>query len=61
MKASSVPHTDSSLFGLSSFKMFNTSFKASVRLVFTLSGTPSRFCIIEISSSIASLGVVVDG
>ncbi len=56
-----MPHTDPSLFGLSSFKMSNTSFKVAVRLVFKLSGTPSRFCIIEISSSIASLGVVVDG
>jgi hypothetical protein len=46
---------------LSSFKMSNTSFKAAVRLVFTLSGTPSRFCIIEISSSITSLGVVGGG
>ena len=56
-----MPHADSSLFGLLSFKMFNTSFESAVRFVFTLSGTLSKFCIIEISSSITSLGVVGAG
>jgi hypothetical protein len=61
MKAPSMLHALASFLGLSSDRSDSALSKNATIVVFAPSGTPSRFCISEISFSIASVGVVGTG